>query len=511
MYEHFYNLSAEPFRLSPDHRFCYNHTLYAKAKAYMAYAFMRAEGFVMITGQPGTGKTTLVGDLVESLANENVTVGKLVSTQLAEDDLLRMVAFAFGIEATEMPKSVLLQQLTVRFSNLYRERCRALLIVDECQDLSHSALEELRLLTNLQEDGHPLLQIFLLGQSEFRDMVHSPALRQVHQRIVAASHLEALQPDETRAYVETRLRAVGWNNDPAISNAVYPVIYKFSEGVPRRINLICSRLFLHCCVEKRHQITLEDARTVVSELQEEQLSTRNLLHDEMFFASDSYESAGAPEGGAEVGVDDFASQPVMGEALESSGDDGPVDDEASEVKLSLVTRDEATDEPPEPLPESAEAPAEEEELEFVVAVAGGGGVSRLESDSGRPAPRVQEPEPVSPPKPRRKRKAKKATARKASKAPAKVQDEAANQDSMASQVEGDDAANAPVPEPAVESRQAGAAGVDANKSDSQQRSVPVSPPSRPNAGIDSGVLAGLFLVAVAVVAAIYVALPPDLL
>ena len=108
MYEHFFNLKAEPFRLSPDHRFCYNHAQYAKAKAYMAYAFMRAEGFVMVTGSPGTGKTTLIGDLVESLSDENVQVANLVSTQLAADDLLRMVAFAFGLAAASFFPAILM-------------------------------------------------------------------------------------------------------------------------------------------------------------------------------------------------------------------------------------------------------------------------------------------------------------------------------------------------------------------------------------------------------------------
>jgi putative secretion ATPase (PEP-CTERM system associated) len=289
MYEHFFNLTAEPFRLSPDHRFCYSHTQYFKAKAYMAYAFLRAEGFVMITGRPGTGKTTLIGDLVESLADENVAVANLVSTQLAADDLLRMVAFAFDLPAQGVEKSTVLQQLTTRFLSLYREGGRALLIVDEAQDLTPKAMEELRLLTNLQQDGNPLVQIFLLGQTELRDLVHDQGLEQVHQRIIATSHLEPLKDNETREYVEHRLRVVDWRNDPAISTAVYPIIHLFSEGVPRRINLICSRLFLQCCVEQRHHITVADARSVVQELQEEQLSTRNLLSDEVFFAPDVFE------------------------------------------------------------------------------------------------------------------------------------------------------------------------------------------------------------------------------
>lgn len=289
MYEHFFKLTAEPFRLSPDHRFCFNHAQYAKAKAYMAYAFMRAEGFVMVTGQPGTGKTTLIGDLVESLADENVAVANLVSTQLAADDLLRMVAFAFGLAAEAAEKSSILHQLNTRFLALHREGGRALLIVDEAQDLNPKAMEELRLLTNLQLDGKPLLQIFLLGQPELRDLIHAPGLEQVHQRIIATSNLLALKEDETRAYVEHRLRVVGWQNNPAISAAVFPIIYQFSEGIPRRINLICSRLFLHTFVEQRHKIGVEDARTVVQELQEEQLSTRNLLNSDIFYAEDVFD------------------------------------------------------------------------------------------------------------------------------------------------------------------------------------------------------------------------------
>ncbi len=289
MYEQFYHFNAEPFRLSPDHHFCYRHAMYAKARAYMAYAFMRAEGFVLITGQPGTGKTTLVGDVVESLADENVAVAKLVSTQLTADDLLRMVAFSFGLEAGMREKSSVLQGLTRYFEGLHRAGGRALLIVDEAQDLNVEAIEELRLLTNLQEGGRPLVQIFLLGQPELQDLVHSPGLEQVLQRIVAASRMEPLREDETRAYVEHRLRRVGWVSDPVISTAVFPVIYRFSGGIPRRINLICSRLLLHSAVKQQHHITVADARDVVQELQDEQLSTANILHDDVFHAEDEYE------------------------------------------------------------------------------------------------------------------------------------------------------------------------------------------------------------------------------
>ena len=238
----------------------------------MAYAFKRSEGFVMITGRPGTGKTTLVGELVESLSGDNVFVANLVCTQLQADDLLKSVAYSFGVSSSGLDKAELLQRLTVLLNRWYKESRRALLIVDEAQDLTSAAMEELRLLTNIQMGGQPLLQIFLLGQPELRDLIVSPKMEQVHQRIVAASHIEGLEKNETEAYVLHRLKVVGWQGDPAIDRAIFPLIHKFSEGVPRRINLICSRLFLLGSVEERHAIEVKDVGVVIKELQGEGLA-----------------------------------------------------------------------------------------------------------------------------------------------------------------------------------------------------------------------------------------------
>lgn len=272
MYESFYNLKVEPFRLSPDHRFCFSHKSYAKAKAYMQYAIHRAEGFVMVTGKPGTGKTTLVNDLVDGLSHSQIVVATIVSTQLEADDLLRLVAYNFGLEVDAPNKAVLLQGLSVRLRRYHEEGTRALLIIDEAQDLSTSALEELRLLTNLQLNNQPLLQIFLVGQENLRELVQKPSMEQVHQRLVAACHLEALNEADTEAYIKHRLDRVGWKNDPQIDQGVYPLVYQFSKGVPRRINLVCSRFLLHGCVEEKHRIRASDVRTVVEELQHEQLA-----------------------------------------------------------------------------------------------------------------------------------------------------------------------------------------------------------------------------------------------
>jgi len=303
MYQQFYNFSAEPFRLSPDHAFAYAHKGYTKARAYMEYAFMRAEGFVMITGQPGIGKTTLIGALVDELSSTPVRIANLVCTQLEADDLLKMVAYEFGIPVSVVGKGELLQRLTQQLKSWYRDGRRALLIVDEAQDLSVSAMEELRLLTNIQVGSRPLLQIFLLGQPELRTLILSPRLEQVHQRIIAATHIKPLQSDETEAYIRHRLEAVNWKGDPLISKAVYPLIYKFSEGVPRRINLICSRLLLHCAVEQRHRVGVADVREVISELQSENLATGDSFDEADFQVKDVFEAPIEKGRGVERGVE----------------------------------------------------------------------------------------------------------------------------------------------------------------------------------------------------------------
>ncbi|MFO8067847.1 MAG: AAA family ATPase, partial [Bacteroidales bacterium] len=144
-------------------------------------------------------------------------------------------------------------------SQQHRRGMHALLIIDEAQDLSREALEEIRLLNNLQHGGQPLLQIILLGQEGLRELFRRPEMEQVHQRLIAAWHLEPLSPEETMQYVQRRLEAAGWKGDPVLEPGVLPVVYEFSGGVPRRINLVCSRLFLHAFLAESHSITPADA------------------------------------------------------------------------------------------------------------------------------------------------------------------------------------------------------------------------------------------------------------
>jgi putative secretion ATPase (PEP-CTERM system associated) len=271
MHLNFYQLSADPFRLSPDPRFCFPHRSYHRAMIYMQHALQRAEGFIVITGEPGMGKTTLINDLLRGLKTDQIRVARLVSTQLAADDLLRLVAYTFELGPEGMSKAALLNRIGRFLEQQHLSGRRALLIVDEAQDLPEEALEELRLLMNIQVQGHQLLQIFLVGQKELRELVSAPSLEQLHQRVIAATYLEPLNATETKEYIKHRLRRVGWAGRPMLSNPIYEMIHQFSRGIPRQINQICSRLLLHGSIEERDRLGLQDLKIVIEELHGEML------------------------------------------------------------------------------------------------------------------------------------------------------------------------------------------------------------------------------------------------
>jgi type II secretory pathway predicted ATPase ExeA len=269
VYRDYYRLTGEPFRLSPDHRFSLGHRSYANAKAYLDYALLQGEGFIAITGGPGTGKTTLISDILAGFEQTDMRVATLTSTQLESRDLLHMVAHAFDLHPEDRSKANLLLELE-RFLNQQSYRGhRTILIVDEAQSLSASALEELRLLANMQRKDQLLLQIFLVGQEKLLDLIRAPGMEQLQQRLVAASVLEPLDLDETVDYVEHRLCRVAWRGDPAINEDALRLIHRYSRGIPRRINMICNRLFLYGGMQDKHELVGEDARTVIEELHQE--------------------------------------------------------------------------------------------------------------------------------------------------------------------------------------------------------------------------------------------------
>jgi type II secretory pathway predicted ATPase ExeA len=273
MYLDFYGLDADPFRLSPDHNFCYRYPSFSKGRAYMQYALHAAEGFVVVTGQPGMGKTTLIGDLLSDYGPGDYTVATLVNTMLEANEVLRSTAYEFGLNVETMDTATVLQRLKQLFAQTHQSGRPPLLVVDEAQNLTLNALEELRMLTNLQANGKPLLQIFLVGQEELRAKLQDPSLEQLRQRVTAAAHLHPLNQDQTAAYIIHRLKVVGWRGSPKIKASVLPVIEQACEGVPRRINQFCSRLLLHGAVEQKTELDGGDARVVYGELADEHLST----------------------------------------------------------------------------------------------------------------------------------------------------------------------------------------------------------------------------------------------
>lgn len=271
MYAEFYGLRALPFQLTPDRRFFYPSQMHKRALAYLTYGLQKSEGFVLITGDVGTGKTILVDYLLSQIDTEHYLTSKLVTTQMGPDDTLRMVASGFGLDLTGAQKSTIIRQLEKFFTEARRRRVSPVIIVDEVQNLPRASLEELRMLSNCRCGDMPLVQTFLLGQTQFRDILARGALEQIKQRVVASSHLRPLSADEMRNYVEHRLHTVGWADNPIISKDVFSLVYTETGGIPRRINMVFDRLFLLGYVEERHEIGADLVEIVMRELRHEGL------------------------------------------------------------------------------------------------------------------------------------------------------------------------------------------------------------------------------------------------
>jgi general secretion pathway protein A len=269
MYAEFYNLTGLPFQLTPDSRFFFESSVHSKAMAHLTYGLNQAEGFIVITGDVGAGKTTLVEHLCSSLDPRQYTIAKMLSTQTSADDTLRLVANGFGIQSEGISKAELLRRFEDMLIANFNDGRRSLLVIDEAQNLTVPAIEELRMLSNFVVNHMPPLQSFLLGQPQFRSIMALPELEQLRQRVLASFHLGPLTETDTRAYIEHRLSLVGWQADPRFTEGAFWQIYRETGGVPRKINALCSRLMLFGFLEETHIVDEQSVLQVAEELKTE--------------------------------------------------------------------------------------------------------------------------------------------------------------------------------------------------------------------------------------------------
>ena len=270
MFETFFGFTAAPFLLTPDSRFFYGSTGHTRAIAHLVYGLAQEEGFIVVTGEVGAGKTTLVDQLWTRLDRNSFAIARIVTTRVSGDDLLRLAVAGFGAHLPPgADKAALLAAFEESVRNHRAAGRRCLLVVDEVQNLSLAALEELRMLSNITLDGRALMQTLLLGQPQFRATIASPDMEQLRQRVLASYHLGPLDAEESRAYIEHRLARVGWGAhgmpDPAIEAAAFAAIFTATGGIPRRINTLTGRVLLAAALEEQHVVTQALVENVAQE------------------------------------------------------------------------------------------------------------------------------------------------------------------------------------------------------------------------------------------------------
>lgn len=268
MFDDFYDLTGRPFQLTPDANFYFESATHRKALSYLGYGLAQGEGFIVVTGEVGAGKSTLVAHLMRRIDPSQLTVGQIVTSSLDGEELVHVAAQSFGLDVAGHDKAAALGAIEGFLHDEARGGRRCLLVVDESQNLTIEALEELRMLSNFQLGAHPLLQTLLLGQPEFREVLaEHPSLEQLRQRVIAAHHLGAMEASEIEPYITHRLRCVGWDGNPAFDQRVFAELHETTGGIPRRINQVMSRLLLLGAVEQRTRLDSAMLSSVRKEMQ----------------------------------------------------------------------------------------------------------------------------------------------------------------------------------------------------------------------------------------------------
>ena len=320
MYERFYQLRNDPFRLLPDPRVCFAHSSCAKAWAYLRYALKRGEGIVVVTGPSGSGKTTLAERLLSDLNPAQVVSVRLIANDLNPTDLLRKLGYSFGLAVEGLDRAMLSHRIERYLIELEQSQRRALVLIDEAQTLSHQSLESMRLLTDMQSRSRPVFQLILLGQEGLEGVMSASGMEQFQQRVIASCRLQTMTLEETKAYIQYRLEYADWVGDPSVNGPAVKAIYGYSHGLPRHVNKICSRLLLLGCTEEKHALNERDVTAVVRDLHDELLAP---LHDDTERATEGsqgvfdsvHDLALTPSPRDSVAVNSSSPRPASGEYL----------------------------------------------------------------------------------------------------------------------------------------------------------------------------------------------------
>jgi general secretion pathway protein A len=273
MYLEHFKLNDLPFRLSPDPAYLYPSPIHSRAKAYMESTIWFTDGFVVITGEIGSGKTTLIETFLREL-EQNVVVAQINQTQITPTEFLQSLLAQFGFNPFKMRKAELLATLNSFLIEQYANGRKVLLIVDEAQNLSLKVLEELRLLSGVETTREKVLRIILAGQPELNEKLDSPELVQLRQRVRLRFHLSALSEDNAIEYIRHRLRVAGAEGRELFAPETFPVIYRYTGGIPRLINTLCDTSLLAAFAQDQETVTADTVRTAIAELQWTEPETR---------------------------------------------------------------------------------------------------------------------------------------------------------------------------------------------------------------------------------------------
>ena len=255
MYKEFFGLRANPFNVNPDPRYLFLTRHTEEALACLTYGIQSRKGFVLLTGEVGTGKTTLINKLLEWLRLQQVATAFIFNSRLDVPQLLDFVMADFGIPCDSKSKSQILQRLYNWLLDRYRAGETAVLIIDEAQSLSDEVLEEIRMLTNLETFTEKLLQIVLVGQPELEQRLKQPQLRQLRQRLTLRAKTHPLNVEETKAYVAQRLRIAGSNGETIFDSDAVLALFRYSTGIPRIINLLSEHCLVSAFVDQKKLVT----------------------------------------------------------------------------------------------------------------------------------------------------------------------------------------------------------------------------------------------------------------